>query len=33
VLIEHLPDDQIPEARDSLLQAAERAGIVWQEAL
>jgi sugar phosphate isomerase/epimerase len=33
VIIEHLSDEQIPEARDSLLQAAARAGIVWQDAL
>jgi sugar phosphate isomerase/epimerase len=30
VIVEHLPDDLIPEARDALLAAAEKAGIVWQ---
>jgi sugar phosphate isomerase/epimerase len=30
VIIEHLPDDLIPEARDALLAAAEQVGIVWQ---
>jgi sugar phosphate isomerase/epimerase len=32
VIIEHLPDELIPEARDSLLRAAEEAGISWQDA-
>ncbi len=30
VIIEHLPDNQIPEARDALLAAADRVGIVWE---
>jgi hypothetical protein len=30
VIVEHLPDELIPEARDALLAAAEKAGIVWQ---
>jgi sugar phosphate isomerase/epimerase len=29
VIVEHLPDDQIPEARDALLRAAAAAGIEW----
>jgi len=29
VLIEHLPDDQIPAAKRNLDRAAERAGLVW----
>lgn len=29
VLIEHLPDEKIPEARAALCQAAEHAGITW----
>jgi sugar phosphate isomerase/epimerase len=32
VIVEHLPDDLIPEARDALLAAAARVGIVWQDA-
>jgi sugar phosphate isomerase/epimerase len=32
VIVEHLPDDLIPEARDALLAAAEKAGIVWHDA-
>jgi sugar phosphate isomerase/epimerase len=31
VIVEHLPDDLIPEARDALLAAAAKAGIVWQD--
>ncbi|MCS6859713.1 MAG: sugar phosphate isomerase/epimerase [Abditibacteriales bacterium] len=31
VIIEHLPDDKIPEARDALLRAAEAAGVIWSE--
>lgn len=31
VIIEHLPDDLIPEARDAVLTASQAAGIVWQE--
>jgi sugar phosphate isomerase/epimerase len=30
MLIEHLPDDRIPEARDACLAAAARAGITWR---
>lgn len=30
-IIEHLPDDLIPEARDSVLATAEKLGIVWRE--
>jgi sugar phosphate isomerase/epimerase len=30
MLIEHLPDDLIPEARDACLAAATAAGIVWR---
>ena len=29
VIVEHLPDDLIPEARDALLAAAEQAGLTW----
>jgi sugar phosphate isomerase/epimerase len=32
VIIEHLPDAQIPEARAALLAAGAQAGITWQEA-
>jgi sugar phosphate isomerase/epimerase len=32
VIVEHLPDDLIPEARDALLAAASKVGIVWQDA-
>jgi sugar phosphate isomerase/epimerase len=32
VIVEHLPDNLIPEARDALLAAAEKVGIVWQDA-
>jgi sugar phosphate isomerase/epimerase len=32
VIVEHLPDDLIPEARDALLAAAAKVGIVWQDA-
>jgi sugar phosphate isomerase/epimerase len=31
VIVEHLPDNLIPEARDALLAAGEKAGIVWQD--
>ncbi|MDA1257361.1 MAG: sugar phosphate isomerase/epimerase [Chloroflexi bacterium] len=31
VLIEHLPDDKVPAARDGLNAAAARAGIEWDE--
>ena len=31
VLIEHLPDDLVPAARDGLNAAAARAGIAWDE--
>lgn len=31
VLIEHLPDDLVPAARDGLNAAATRAGIVWDD--
>ena len=30
VLIEHLPDDQIPAAKRNLDHAAERAGVIWK---
>jgi sugar phosphate isomerase/epimerase len=30
VIVEHLPDELIPEARDALLAAAEKAGITWE---
>jgi sugar phosphate isomerase/epimerase len=30
VIIEHLPDDLIPEARDAVLAAAQAVGIVWE---
>lgn len=30
VIIEHLPDELIPEARDAVLAAAEAEGIVWR---
>lgn len=30
VIIEHLSDDKIPEARDALLKAAEAAGVNWE---
>jgi len=33
VLIEHLPDDQIPEAREALLRQAEQYAIRWEDAL
>jgi sugar phosphate isomerase/epimerase len=32
VIVEHLPDELIPEARDALLAAAAGVGIVWQDA-
>jgi len=32
VIVEHLPDELIAEARDALLAAAAKAGIVWQDA-
>lgn len=32
VIVEHLPDNLIPEARDALLAAAEKVGIVWHDA-
>jgi sugar phosphate isomerase/epimerase len=32
VIVEHLPDDKIPEARDALLLAASKVSIVWQDA-
>ena len=32
VIVEHLPDNLISEARDALLAAAEKVGIVWQDA-
>jgi sugar phosphate isomerase/epimerase len=31
VIVEHLPDDKIPEARDALLAAAAKVGIVWDD--
>ena len=31
VIVEHLPDDLIPEARDALLAAATKAGITWHD--
>ncbi|MCC6453526.1 MAG: sugar phosphate isomerase/epimerase [Caldilineaceae bacterium] len=31
VIVEHLPDELIPEARDALLAAAAKVGIVWQD--
>jgi hypothetical protein len=31
VIVEHLPDELIPEARNALLAAATEVGIVWQE--
>jgi sugar phosphate isomerase/epimerase len=30
VIVEHLPDDLIPEARDALLAAAEKVGVSWE---
>ena len=33
VIVEHLPDEHIPEARDALLAAAAQAGITWQDHL
>jgi sugar phosphate isomerase/epimerase len=33
VIIEHLPDEQIPEARAALLRAARQAGIHWEESI
>ena len=32
VIVEHLPDNLIPEARDALLAAAAKAGIQWHDA-
>jgi hypothetical protein len=32
VIVEHLPDDLIPEARDALLNAAAKVGVVWHDA-
>jgi sugar phosphate isomerase/epimerase len=32
VIVEHLPDDLIPEARDALLAAASKVGSVWHDA-
>ncbi|MEX1018863.1 MAG: sugar phosphate isomerase/epimerase family protein [Litorilinea sp.] len=32
-IIEHLPDDLIPEARDSVLATAEKLGIAWLESV
>lgn len=32
VIVEHLPDDKIPEARDALLAAAAQVGIQWDDA-
>lgn len=32
VIVEHLPDELIPEARDALLAAAASAGIAWDDA-
>ena len=32
VIVEHLPDNLIPKARDALLAAAAKVGIVWQDA-
>jgi len=31
VIVEHLPDNLIPEARDALLAAGAAAGITWQD--
>jgi sugar phosphate isomerase/epimerase len=31
VIVEHLPDNLIPEARDALLAAGKEAGITWHE--
>jgi sugar phosphate isomerase/epimerase len=31
VIVEHLPDELIPEARDALLAAGEQAGITWHD--
>jgi hypothetical protein len=31
VMIEHLPDDQIPAAKRALDAAAAQAGLTWQE--
>jgi sugar phosphate isomerase/epimerase len=32
VMIEHLPDDQVPAAKRALDAAAARAGLTWQDA-
>ena len=32
VIVEHLPDNLIPEARDALLAAGQKVGIKWQDA-
>jgi hypothetical protein len=31
VIVEHLPDDLIPDARDALLAAGEQAGVTWHD--
>jgi sugar phosphate isomerase/epimerase len=31
VIVEHLPDELIPEARDALLAAGAQAGVTWHD--